>query len=219
MASKGYTVVSIDYSIAPGACYPIPLRQTNKALAFLKKHAKRFHIDANHFILAGDSGGAQIAAQTACIISDSAYAKLIGIKPFIARSQLSGLLLYCGPYDVGKVKLDNDFGAFLKTVLWSYSGRKDFMNDAYFKTASVVDYVSKDFPPCYISAGNGDPLLVHSKSLSRKLQKLQVKVDTLFFESDRKPALGHEYQFTLEGTAGEQALKHSLQFLDNLNMK
>lgn len=218
LASKGYVTVSIDYSIAPGANYPTPLRQINKALAFLKKNSRKFHLDKNHFVLAGDSGGAHIATQIACMASDSAYAKKIGINPLIARSDISGLLLYCGPYDVRKVNLEGDFGAFLKTVLWSYSGKKDFLNDEYFKTASVIDYITSDFPPCFISAGNGDPLLSHSQDLSRKLQKLNVKSDTLYFEPNLKPALGHEYQFNLEGKAGKQALDQSLNFLNSLKM-
>eukprot|EP01031_Cornospumella_fuschlensis_P013681 gene13681-16725_t len=75
LASKGYTVVGVNYAIAPRQTYPVPLRQVNTALAYLQANAKRLHIDSSHFYLAGDSAGAQIAAQVANIGSAPSYAE------------------------------------------------------------------------------------------------------------------------------------------------
>ncbi len=219
LAAQGYVAVSIDYSISPGAHYPTPIRQTSKALTYLIAQAKRLHIDDSSIIIAGDSGGAHIAAQTANIIVNSDYADLLKIKPTISKAQLAGLILYCGPYDTRHVDLNGDFGSFLKTILWSYSGNKNFLGDESFKTASVIDYINADFPPCFISAGNGDPLLVHSENLARKLVQLRVPVDTLFFDQDLNPALPHEYQFNLDNIHGEMAFKRSVAFLDTLKQR
>lgn len=86
-----------------------------------------------------------------------------------------------------------------------------------FKSISVINYISNNFPPSFISAGNGDPLLPQSKSLADKLVKLNVKIDTLFFTKNLKPELPHEYQFNLDGSAGNFALKKSLAFLKELH--
>ncbi|TKC60213.1 alpha/beta hydrolase [Pedobacter hiemivivus] len=219
LASKGYAVVAIDYSLAPEKHYPIPLNQTNRALEYISKNAIRFHADTTHFILAGDSGGAHIAAQTANLISSASYAKLIGVKAGINRNQLSGLLLYCGAYDAERIDLNSGFGVFLKTVLWSYSGEKDFVNAPLFKTASVINYITADYPPCFISVGNDDPLLTHSEALAEKLTALKVLLDSLFFKPDYKPALPHEYQFNLDEAAGKLALERSVTFLERLTAK
>ena len=219
LASKGFVVVAIDYSTAPESKYPKPLIQTNAALAYLKANAVRLHIDSGSFILAGDSGGAHIAAQMGNITVDSSYSKLLGIIPSLNSKELSGLILYCGPYDIDNVNLKSGFGDFLKTVLWSYSGKKDFSGDPYFKTASIINYVNADFPPCFISAGNGDPLLVQSQAFAEKLSGLNVKTDTLFFQSDFKPALPHEYQFDLDTEAGQLALERSIEFLKKITSK
>ena len=213
LAAKEYIVVSVDYSIAPEKKYPTPVIQTMNALKFLEKNSNKFHINSSAIFLAGDSGGSHIIAQVANIISEPKYAKLIAISPTIERARLRGLILYCGPYDVENVNLEGDFGNFLKTVLWSYSGSKDFMNDKYFKTASIINYIGKNFPPCFISAGNGDPLLPHSQALAKKLNSLNVKTDTLFFPKNLTPKLPHEYQFNLETEAGKKALKQSVDFL------
>lgn len=216
LADKGFVVVSIDYSIAPEKNHPLPLKQVNAALAFLTQNAKRFHIDAAHFFIAGDSGGAHIAAQVANIISDQSYSRLTGIVPGISRNALTGLLLYCGPYDVSLADLNGKFGGFLKTILWAYSGKKDFKDDPLFKTASVIDYIDGNFPPSFISVGNGDPLQIHSLNLARKLSRLKVKVDTLFFPANRQPPLPHEFQFDLDVPAGKLALQRSVEFIKDL---
>lgn len=213
LASKGFSVVAVDYSLAPEKTYPTPLIQINEALAYVTKHSKRFQADPSRFILAGDSGGAHIVAQIANIIVDSSYAKLVGITPLIQRNQLSALLLYCGPYDAKAINKDGSFSTFLKTVLWSYSGKKDYEKVPGFQATSVINYINSNFPPCFISAGNGDPLLPQSQALARKLSQLNVRVDTLFFKSDLNPALPHEYQFNLDGDAGQLALDNSIRFL------
>jgi acetyl esterase/lipase len=216
LAGQGFTVVSIDYSLAPGATFPKPIRQTNKALAYLATNAKHLHIDPQRFVLAGDSGGAQIAAATANVIAVPDYARLLGIVPAIARPQLAGMLLYCGAYTTAGINLEGAFGGFLKTVLWSYSGKKDFLNDAAFARAWIADRISADFPPAFISAGNADPLLLQSTTLADALSREGVNVETLFFPADYQPPLPHEYQFNLDTEAGQAALARSVDFLRNL---
>lgn len=216
IASKGYCVIATDYALAPGTTYPRPLVQTNKALEYINKHANRFHADTSRYILAGDSGGAHIVAQTANIITFPDYAKLVGISSGIRSNQLAGLILYCGPYDAEFVDQKGAASVFLETVLWSYSGKKDYNSVPGFKAASVIHYLTKNFPPSFISAGNGDPLLPHSQALAKKLISLNVKVNTLFFNADLTPALPHEYQFNLNTPQGKLALESSLSFLKEI---
>lgn len=216
LSSKGYTVVSIDYSIAPGAKYPTPVKQANAALGYLSKNAKRFHINAAKFILAGDSGGSHIGAQVACITTDPSYAAQLNISPLVQPNQLAGMLLFCGIYNVKAVNMEGSFGGFFKTVLWAYSGGKDFMTNPAFATASVTDYVTSTFPKSFISAGNSDPLESQSLELANKLGSLGVKVDSLFFPKDHLQKQQHEYQFNLDSEEGKQALERAVQFLKAL---
>lgn len=216
LASRGYVTVSLGYSIAPEKKYPVPVRQTAAALAYLNAQAKRFHINSGYFVLAGDSGGAHIAAQAANITCNSDYAGLMGIAPGISAGQLAGLLLYCGPYDAAAVNMSGSFAGFLRTVLWAYSGDRNFGDKPYFKTASVINYITSEFPPCFISAGNADPLLPQSQELAKKLRALNVQADTLFFRATHQPPLPHEYQFNLDTEEGRTALERSVAFMKQL---
>jgi acetyl esterase len=213
LAGRGYTAVGVGYSIAPGHTYPTPVRQVNAALAYLAKNAQRLHVNPSRFVLAGDSAGAHIAAQVANVVTVPSYAKAMGIVPTIERPQLRGVILYCGAYDLKQARLDGPFGSFLKTVLWSYSGEKNFTNDPRFATAAVINYVTPEFPPAFISAGNSDPLLPQSRAFAEVLVGRGVYVERLFFPNDYKPALPHEYQFDLDTDAGKLALERSVEFL------
>lgn len=213
LASYGFAVVAIDYSVAPEAVYPTPVRQLNRALQFLTKNANLFPMDANQLFLAGDSGGSHISAQLAAIVTSPDYAKATKVKPKISPRQIKGILLYCGPYETDKINTEGDFGAFMRTVLWSYSGDRNFVNNAYFKTASVLNFVTKDFPPSFISVGNDDPLGYHSLALADKLDSLGVEVDRLFYPKGFAPKLPHEYQFNFDTDAAKLALDKSINFV------
>jgi acetyl esterase len=209
LAANGYTVVGVDYSLAPGAIYPTPVRQVNAALAYLNENAGRLHVDRSRFFLAGDSAGAQIAAQLANLISAPSYASEVGIVPSITRAQLRGVVLHCGIYDIGSLDLDGSFGGFL----WSYMGTKDFLNEPRSAPLSVARYVTPDFPPMFISGGNGDPLTPQSRQMAEAVAGKGVYVDNLFYPASQKPALPHEYQFDLDTAAARQALEQSMRFV------
>lgn len=215
LAAKGYLALSIDYTIAPEAKYPTPVRQLNKALSFIATGSHALPADTSFIVLAGDSGGSYISAVAACVITNPSYAALTGVQPGLQASQLKGLLLYCGIYNIEQINTEGDFGSFLNTVMWAYFGTKDQASNPHTRTASVTNFLTPSFPPTFISAGNADPLLPQSKILSSRLIATGVAVDTLFFADHQQPALLHEYQFHMDA-AGKLALERSVSFLQRL---
>jgi acetyl esterase/lipase len=215
LASKGYATVAVGYSKAPGATYPQPVMEVNRALDHLKTNAERLGIDPQRIVLAGDSAGAQIAAQLALAITSPDYAVRIGVAPAITPNQLRGVLLNCGPYGTDSINFDGPFGGFLDTVLWSYFGTHDYLNDPRLKDFAITANLTKDFPPFFISVGNGDPLKPLSYDLKARADALGIANDALFFPDDRQPPLPHEYQFNLDDEAGREALERMVAFIAN----
>jgi len=212
LASHGFTTVSVNYTIAPEKQYPTPIIQLNDALSYIQQNAARLHIDDSRLLLAGDSAGSQIVSQMGNIVTSPDYANVIGIQPKLPANKLKGLLLNCGAYDLALPDYNGPFGKFLNTVLWAYSGTKDFLHDPKLKSASVANYLTNKFPPSFITAGNVDPLLSQSTELADRLQKLGVKTDTLFYAPDHQPQLNHEYQFDLDNADGQTALQRMIDF-------
>lgn len=213
LAARGFVAVGIDYTPAPEARFPTPVRQTNQALAYIAANAARLNIDPNRIFLAGDSAGAQIAAQTALIISDPGYARRLGVDPGLPRAALQGVVLFCGPYDPTTMNFDGPFGSFMRTVIWSYVGTRD-PRDARVAQISVTPHVTPAFPPAFISVGNADPLAPQSLALADALRRKGVEVDALFFPKDRAPPLDHEYQLLLSTEAGRLAFDRFVAFLE-----
>jgi acetyl esterase len=207
LAGEGFAVVNVDYTIAPEATYPKPVHQVNAALGFISREGERLGIDSTRLILAGDSAGAQIAAQVANLVTAPNYARQVGISASIQPEQLRGVILFCGAYDL---TLMGD-GWFVRTTTWAYSGSRDHRDNAAFQLMSVAKHITLAFPPSFISAGNGDPLLPHSIALEKALRSYSVSVDALYFP-DHKPPLGHEYQFDLDAEPGREALRRAVAF-------
>ncbi|CAB3773878.1 alpha/beta hydrolase [Paraburkholderia humisilvae] len=213
LAARGFVVVAIDYTLAPAVRFPEPVRQTNAALTYVVANAKRFGIDTARLFLAGDSAGAQIAAQSALIISDPVYARRMSIKPGVSRRALRGLVLFCGgPYDPSIMRLEGPFADFMRTVLWSYLGTRD-ADALSVQRLAVVPYITSMYPPTFISVGNGDPLAAQSVALADALSLRNVVVDALFFPEHYRPSLGHEYQLMLSTQEARMALDRYVSFL------
>jgi acetyl esterase len=215
LAARGYVVVCANYTRAPRAHFPVPVRQAGRASAWLVAHADELGVDADRVVLAGDSAGATIAALLATAVVDAGQARRLGVDVALPRSALRGLLLWCGAYDERAFDLDGPAGWFLRTVLWAATGARPGAS-ATGDIGGVLEHLSSRFPPPFVSAGNADPLLPQSRALVAALARHDVAVDTLFFPDDHTPPLGHEYQFDGTTPAFDVALARCLAYLDRV---
>jgi acetyl esterase/lipase len=233
LASHGYTVIGLDYGYGPEAKFPTAVFQINDALAFIQQNADKFHVDTTRIVMAGDSAGGNLTSQLAALITNPEYAAAMEFTPALKPSQLKGLVLNCGVYDMASMIGDSNqmdavhtassSQSFLQklltwgdtTSLWAYTGDRDLGTSRSIDLMSTINFVTKDFPPVYITGGNADPLTeAQSKPMAARLQKLGVSVDSLFWPADYTPALPHEYQFRLDLEAAQTALTHTLDFLE-----
>lgn len=214
IADRGYTVVGINYSIAPQSVYPTPVLQGMAALGYLSEHSAELGVDPSQLVLAGDSAGAQIAAQLAAIATSPSYAQRVGIPAEIRPEQLSATLLACGAYDVTLADVEGPFARFLRTVLWSYTGTRDYATDPETQAASVLNFVTVEFPATFLTVGNADALAPQSQALAERLGDLGVPLDALFFPEATEPGLEHQFQFNLELAGAREALERMIAFLD-----
>ena len=213
IAARGFVAVAVNYTLAPDAVHPTQLRQVHDTLVHLLGRADELGIDAARVVLAGDSAGAQIAAQLAAALADPAYAAVLDLPTSLPPTALRGVGLFCGPYDLRLFDYDGRLGPVLRTAMRAFTGRAGLDDNPAIDQASVLHHVSARFPPAFITVGNADPLLRHSQLLDQRLRDLGVPVDALYFPADRSPALGHEYQFNLDDPAGTEALERFLAFV------
>jgi acetyl esterase len=217
LAAGGYTVVTVDYSLAPERKYPTPLRQLNAALTYLQENAAWLHVDPQRFVVAGDSAGALLAAQVANIVTSPDYAHALGLAPTLKPSQIVGLLLYCGPYEMRRsaaprsAQLVPTHGALV--IQWAAGLRE---------RPAPGNACGGELPNAAISAElhlgrQCRPAVWQSHALAAALRARGVRVDSLFFADDYAPRLPHEYQFNLNTDAARLALERAQIFLASLH--
>jgi len=218
LASKGFTTVTLNYTVAPDATYPVALNQLNTALGFLIDNAQELRIDPNRIVIAGDSAGSQYTSQLATAITSPVYAEKVGLTPALTPDQLRAVVLTCGIYDVSGIPDAPGLGGWgFRAALWAYLGTKDWSNTPGGELMSTLDDVTADFPTAWITGGNGDPLTAtQSQPLAAKLASLGVDVTTVFYSEDHVPSLPHEYQFKLDFEDAQTALDSMVQFLETV---
>ena len=212
IAANGYNVVLMNYALAPAAKYPSPLHQVADVYRFVESSVWQHGFDLNNLYFAGDSAGAQIAAQFATIQTNTSYAAQLEFEQTVPQRRIRGMLLYCGPYNIQYLShlSDNKLVAFLlKRVGWAYIGERQWVTSEKAKLASPVDYLTKDFPPTFLTDGKFMSFEQHGIELAQRLDELDVPVTTKFYPTN----LPHEYQFIMNTPEAEETLQATLDFL------
>jgi acetyl esterase/lipase len=210
LAHAGYTVASLDYSLAPRVKYPAPIRQGNVALRFLRANAARFGGDPARIVLGGDSAGAQIASELAAVQTDPALARSAGLTAAAPPGTLRGVVLFCGLYDMRTVG-STGFPA-LRTYLWAYTGSRDWTSYPSIDQLSTVLHVTRQYPATFLSVGDADPFQSQAMELASALTKNAVPLTTLFW-TGTGDHLNHEYQFNFNLPQAQTAFQRTLAFI------
>ncbi len=207
--------VGINYSIGPGSTYPTAVRQLNDAFRYLNEHCSKLEIDVDKVVLAGDSAGAQLASQYAAMVTNPGYAEAVGIEPVLTDRQLRGVILQCGVFDLARLdQLTGLLGWAYDKIIWAYTGARKHPENKAARQMSTISAVTERFPTTLISGGPADPLTsFQSVPFAAALAAVAVPMQAHFYPADHQPALGHEYQFDLDGADGSAMLATTLAFL------
>ncbi|WP_374444857.1 alpha/beta hydrolase [Epilithonimonas sp.] len=123
LASKGYVVMAVNYSLSDVAKYPAAVEDIEDALKFLKKHRKEFYLNKKKIAIGGNSAGAQLAT-------------LVGVKNKVqAIVNIDGIVSFVHP--------ESEEGVY--AAYWF--GATKVQNFKLWKEASPLEYVGKHTPP------------------------------------------------------------------------
>lgn len=211
LADAGYLVANLDYTLAPTAHYPTPVRQADAAVRYLVQHAHEIGADPDRIAIGGDSAGAQIASQVAVVETAPSFARTVGISPALAPGQLRAVVLFCGLYDMETVGATG-FPA-LRTYLWAYTGQRDWEDYPRIGELSTTRNAGSAYPPTFLTVGDADPFESQGIELADALRGADVPVTTLLW-TGTGAHLGHEYQFNFALPQARTALADTLGFLN-----
>ena len=208
VASEGYAVVSATYAFAPEHTYPTPVLQARATITAVLEDADHWGLDPARVVLGGDSAGSGIASQVVAIETSSRLQDRMGLHPVIASGHLVGHVGYCGAHDIPT--LGESGFPWVRTLLWAYTGRRDWSSFERLDEMSSVLWVTDDWPAAYVSCGRADPLFAQVRAFADALEEAGVDVTRTF---PTNPDLGHEFELELDQLPGLDSLERTLRFL------
>lgn len=195
--AEDYAVVSVNYALAPDYPYPVPVRQLEQCLTYLKDHAAEYRIDMDRIVFAGSSAGAQIAGQYLNVLTDPAYASEMGLTPpipadaAIAFVSSSGLL-DCERFDKTGVP---PFDQVLLRCGLAYFGTTALKGEAPVLQAGVIRHMTAQFPPMFLSDGNTMTFTDQAIDMKAKADALGIPAEILLFPKE-EAELRHGFELT-----------------------
>ncbi|QGH69656.1 alpha/beta hydrolase [Pseudactinotalea sp. HY158] len=215
LSSHGFTVIGLEYTTAPEAVYPAQIHQLRRAVRYVVEHAADLGVDPGRLVLGADSAGAHMLAQSVLASTDADYAAWTGLPRVVDPGRLRGAVLASGTYDMrASYAIRAVYGLYawyVRTIVWAYTGTRRFPSDPRFEQATIVDHVTRSFPPSFISSAPQDPLGPQSRDLARRLRAAGVQVDEVVLDED-SPS-GHVFEFDLSNPDARTTMIRLVAFL------
>ena len=191
LALRGFTVVNINYRLAPENLFPSALEDINSAITFIEKHAGEYCIDKEKLVLVGDSAGAQLASHYAAIFTNPDFAKLYGFT--IPNVKIKAVGLNCGIYDPN-TRLQND----LDDIFWAYIGQNtDIKSKDFQQKIDVLSYITPDFPPAFVMSSHRDFLLPQAQPMYDLLKSKGIEAVIKIYGAPNRKDIGHVFHVNM----------------------
>lgn len=214
IANEGFVFVNINYALAPDSTYPTPLIQLSEAYKYIFINKGKYNIDISKCYFGGDSAGAQIVGQFVNTQVDRDYRDRVGIEKLVEDKNIKGVILLCGPYDIKAFRnIENKaLNYIMNTIGWAYTGSRNWLESDDFEELSLVDNVSENYPPSFITDGNFLSFEEQGRELSKILKSKGVLVHDVFYPNSIE--LVHNYQFMMDLEESKNTFRELREFLN-----
>lgn len=154
---KGWTVVNVEYRIAPVSLAPAAVEDCLCALRWVIQHAKDYKIDTRRIVAMGNSAGGHLALTTGVV---PASAGLERQCPGSEDLKVAAILDWYGITDVNELLDGPNTKSYALTWLGNQPNREQIA-----KRVSPLTYVRAGLPPIMIIHGDADPIVPYTQSI------------------------------------------------------
>ena len=202
LARRGFAVINYNYRLAPEHRYPAAMEDTNLVFRWAAEHSAQYSLDLSRLFAVGDSAGALGIALYACILTNPDYAAKYSFHA-PEGLRIRGLGLNCGMYTV------TDKERAMRDMLPKHRRAETL------PLLNAVDFITADFPPCYILTANMDFLRHEPQHLTDVLDRLHVPYHFKLYGDDANP-LGHVFHCNIRSADAKAANDAECDFFRSL---
>lgn len=142
LALNGYVGISVSYRLGFEAPYPAGVIDLKDAIVWMRKHAKKYHINPDKIAVLGASAGAQLATLLGVTPNSNLYQPDAKISDAVqAIVNVDGVVSFIHPEAVAESKP----GKVSMAGIWLNGEKED--NFKNWKEASPLEYVDTQTPP------------------------------------------------------------------------
>lgn len=171
LAPAGYDVFSINYRLAPKYTYPAAADDVERAIRYIRFHAREWSGDGTKIALIGGSAGGYLSTLVGLLNVKG----IIGANDAVNResARVQAVVTLFGLSDLRSMPFGENLHALLGPLIQE-KGR-----EAALAQASPISYVNPDAPPFLLIHGDKDELVPFEQSteLQEALRKVGVRCD------------------------------------------
>lgn len=208
LAEYGFAVIDCNYRLAPENKFPAPLEDTLAIFNWISRHAEEYGLDKTRVFMVGDSAGAQLVSQFACISSNDTYAEEFGFK--VPKDVvLKGVSLACGMYKLrDRMKEENN------EMMLDYFGSMSLTDDP---RTEVLENITSSYPPAYVFSAENDFLRDECQPMAEYLASKGIRAEYKIYGTKEDEDIAHVFHCNLRLPEGERANKDQTDFFKSIN--
>jgi acetyl esterase/lipase len=177
LVKAGYTVFAINHRAAPRFRYPAQVEDVQRAVRYIRYHAKQYGIDAERIGAVGGSSGGHLVSMLGTMEGKGDPSAANPINRESAKVQC--VVARAAPLDF--VQMWKDIGSTIGSIPLFGFGLPQDKNALEYKQyveASPITYISADDPPFLLLHGDADKVVPFNQSevFEAALRKAKVKV-------------------------------------------
>lgn len=173
LAPAGYAVFSINYRLAPRHPYPAMIEDVQRAIRYIRYHAKKWDGDADRIALVGGSAGGYLSNMAGILNAGG----IKGAKDRVDRqsARVQAVVTLFGPSDFRGQPVRPNLRALLGPLI-EKTGEA-----AALAEASPVMHITRELPPFLLIHGDKDTSvpLIQSTHLQAALKAADVPCDLI----------------------------------------
>jgi acetyl esterase/lipase len=160
----GYTVFAINHRATPRFHYPAPVEDVQRAVRFIRHHARRYGVDPSRLAGLGGSSGGHLVGLVAMLLAPG----LTGDADEINRepASLQCVVLRAAPSNLATMIGASAIGTAAVVTFVGRMPTPSSDDQQMYRAASPVTHVSASSPPALLLHGDADDIIPIDQSVA-----------------------------------------------------